>query len=184
MPTSRLSRAFRRMCVLSVLVGLFGPLLAAQEIHIRVMNAHNGKPIKNDCINVSLGPWHGADLLPATNEDGVVVLHLLNNEFWADSACHGWPARVPRRAGVDAIALIGDRYIACQEYGKLDSGERTTPAASLSSIKERIPSYSIMTILESGVTAGNTCGQFRAEARPGALIFFVRPPTWLEKWKR
>jgi hypothetical protein len=41
------------MCVLSVLVGLFGPLLAAQEIHIRVMNAHNGKPIKNECINVS-----------------------------------------------------------------------------------------------------------------------------------
>jgi hypothetical protein len=33
----------------------------------------------------------------------------------------------------------------------------------------------IKKILESGVVAGNTCGKFRAEPKPGELIFFVRP---------
>jgi len=46
-----LHRAF----VISLLVSLFGPLAHAQDIRIRVLNARNGKPINNECVNVSLG---------------------------------------------------------------------------------------------------------------------------------
>jgi len=35
-----------------VLVGLAGPSLYGQEIHIRVLSARNGKPITNECLNV------------------------------------------------------------------------------------------------------------------------------------
>lgn len=56
-----------------------------QEIHIRVVNAHNGKPITNECANVWIGPPHGAGLIAPTNKDGVVVLHLARNEVTADS---------------------------------------------------------------------------------------------------
>jgi hypothetical protein len=59
--------------------------LHGQDIHIRVLNAHNGKPITNECINVSLGPWHGGDLIAPTNKDGIVVLHLRDNVVTADS---------------------------------------------------------------------------------------------------
>jgi hypothetical protein len=38
-----------------------------------------------------------------------------------------------------------------------------------------MPSYPIKKILDSGVSAANTCGKFRAEARPGELIFYVKP---------
>jgi hypothetical protein len=174
---SRLSRAFRRMVVVSVLVGLFGPLLHAQEIHIRVLNAHNGKPITNECVNVSLGPWHGADLLAATNKDGVAVLRMADNEVLAETAYPGWPAQASGRSDVDAITISGDHYVACQEYRKITPGERPTDSLNT------MPSYPVKRILEFGISAANTCGKFRAEAKPGELIFFVRPRTWLEKLK-
>jgi hypothetical protein len=55
-----------------------------------------------------------------------------------------------------------------------------TPKENLS----RAPSYPIKNILETGVVASNTCGKFKAEARPGDLIFFVRPASWWEKMRR
>jgi hypothetical protein len=44
-----------------------------------------------------------------------------------------------------------------------------------------MPWYSIKKILESGVSTANRCGKFEAEAKPGELIFFVRPLTWWER---
>lgn len=62
---------------------MWASVVDAQEIHIRVLNAQNGKPITNECVNVSLGQWHGADLLAPANNEGVVVLHLANTEVMA-----------------------------------------------------------------------------------------------------
>jgi hypothetical protein len=185
MRTVRLYQRLPQVLLIWVLVGLFGPLLHAQEIHIRVLNARNGKPLTDECLNVSLGLWHGRDLTAPTNRDGVIVLHFENNQATADAgsphACNGMatlgPIAIPN--GMDAITLLGDYYIACQEYGKIIPGEPMTP----NTLKEVMPSYPIKKILESGISAANTCGKFRAEAKPGELVFFVRPRTWLEKLK-
>jgi hypothetical protein len=167
---------------------LFAAFLAipvrAQEIHIRVLNGRNGKPITHECLNVSLGPWHGADLLAPTNKDGIVVLHMgggtVSAEVPSGTRCvGGFPVRATLPQGEDRITIAGDYYVACREYRKVVPGEPVGP----NTLKEVIPSYSIKKILESGVTAGNTCGKFRAEAKPGELIFFVRPLTWLERWR-
>jgi hypothetical protein len=183
MCTGLLPWVLRKGFVISLLVTLFGPLVHAQDIHIRVLNARNGKPINNECINVSLGSWHGADLLVPTDKGGIAVLHLRGNEVTADAACQGW-SKQARAAGVDAIAVMGDSYVACQEYGKISSGEQTKPDALPGVIKEVVPSYPIKKILESGVAAGNTCGKFRAEAKPGELVLFVRPRGFLERLKQ
>ncbi len=42
------------------------------------------------------------------------------------------------------------------------------------------PTYSVNEILKSGLTAQNGCGKFKAEAKPGELLFFVRPVHWWE----
>jgi hypothetical protein len=181
--TGSLSWVLRKGFVISLLVILFGPLVHAQDIHIRVLNGRNGKPINNECINVSLGPWHGADLLVPTDKDGIAVLHLRGNVMTADAACQGW-SKQARAAGVDVIAVMGDSYVACQEYGKLAPGERPTPETSSTVTKELVPTYSINKILESGVTASNTCGKVRGTAKPGELIFFVRPRGFLERLKQ
>jgi hypothetical protein len=175
--TDSISRAFRNGFVLSLLVSLFGPLLHAQEIHIRVLNARNGRPITDECVNVWIGTFYGPHMVAATNRDGVVVLHPADNEFVAEAACLGWPARASRPAGLDTITVAADKYVACQEYGKVLPGDAAHPNL----LKEVMPSYPIKKILESGVAAGNTCGKFRAEAKPGELILFVRPRSFLER---
>jgi hypothetical protein len=171
-----------RFLLILALVGFAGPSLHGQEIHIRVLNARNGKSITNECLNVWLGhEWHGASLLAPTNNVGVVILHFADNTFTAGSvpgaACEKGLAinAMPVPNGADAIVVTGGYYVACQEYGEVRSGDRL----------ERFipPSYSIRKILESGVSATNTCGKFRAQAKPGELIFFVRPPTFWERMR-
>jgi hypothetical protein len=158
--------------------------LHGQEIHIRVLNAHNGKPITNECVNVWFGPPHGAGLIAPTNKHGVVVLHLARNEVTADSVFASSCDRIavlgpkPLPKDGDTIAITSDDYVDCQEWAKVIPG--ATPKENLS----RAPSYPIKNILETGVVASNTCGKFKAEARPGDLIFFVRPASWWEKMRR
>lgn len=177
---------FRSGFIISLLVGFFGPLLHAQEINIRVLNARNGKPITNECLNLWLGPLHGQGLLAPTNTEGVVVLHLGDSKATAEAvsarACGGNASvgPVPLPKDDDGISVAGDYYIVCQEYGKFARGEPPTP----DSLKQMVPSYPIKKILESGVAAGNTCGKFRAEAKPGELVLFVRPQGVFERLKQ
>ena len=69
-----------RVGILLTISLMWGYPARSQEIRIRVLNAHNGKPISNECVSVSLGPWHGADLIAPTNREGAVALHLVGNE--------------------------------------------------------------------------------------------------------
>ena len=179
-----LGEAFREVLLLCITAALFGAPLRGQEIHIRVLNAQTGKPIVNECVNVSLGAWHGADLIAPTNKEGVVVLHLARNEVTADSVSPSPCARTailgpkPLSKGVDTIAITSDEYVDCQEWAKVIPGE--APKDNLN----RAPTYRVEKILKSGIAAGNRCGKFRVEARPGELIFFVKPLSWLERMRR
>jgi hypothetical protein len=169
-----------------VMVAFFVPLPHAQDIDVKVLNARNGKPITNECLNVWIGPLHGVALYAPTNNEGVAVLHIRNNEATAKdvspSTCNARAALGPRSIpkGADTIAIAGGNYVACQEYGKPGSGEPPTPDL----VGQLMPSYSIKKILESGVSAANTCGKFRAKARPGELIFYVRPLSFLERMRQ
>jgi hypothetical protein len=46
------------------------------------------------------------------------------------------------------------------------------------------PTYSADDIKNSGLATPNICGKAKAEARPGELIFFVRPLHWWEVIRR
>lgn len=179
-------QACRHFFFACVFVALSGPLLHAEEIHIRVLNGQNGRPITNECLNVSLGQWHGADLIAPTNGEGVVVLHLGDGGVAADPVsprvCNGTASVGPKplARGADSIAVAGDVYFACQEYGKIIPGEAATPNLP----GRMMPSYSIKGILESGISASNTCGRSRVKAKPGELILFVRPLHWWERMKQ
>ena len=158
---------------------LFGTQASGQEIRIKVIDGRSGHPATKECLNVSLGVWHGADIVPETDKDGMAVLHLINNEFVAERACPGWPSRATRGTNAETIVVVSGSSVTCQEYGKAVPGEPVDPNLP----KRIMPSYSIKEILESGLVTANTCGKIRAEATPGELIMFVRPLTWLEKLK-
>ena len=76
------------------------------------------------------------------------------------------------------FGLAADRYIACQEYAKTAPGDLPVNPVT------KMPFYSIGRILDLGVSAGNTCGKFREKAKPGELIFFVKPRSFLEKMRQ
>jgi hypothetical protein len=179
-------QAFARGFPIWIMAIFFVPLLYAQEIDIRVLNGRNGKPVTNECLNISLGSWHGGDLIAPTNKDGVVVLHFANNQVTADPVlphtCNGTAVLGPKTGpeGMDAITLSGDYYVACQEHGKIIPGEPATPNL----LKEVMPSYPIRKILDSGLNAANTCGKIRVEAKPGELIFYVKPRSFSERMRQ
>jgi len=43
--------------------------------------------------------------------------------------------------------------------------------------------FKISEIVQTGIQATNHCNDRKMLARPGELIFFIRPPHWWEKWK-
>lgn len=171
-----------RVNVLAFLL-LFEPLVWAQDIYIRVLNAKNGHPIRDECLNISLGKWHGAELFGQTNPDGVITLHVDGKQVTVETnsqrACNTEAVVGPKFFANDerSISVSGDIYVACQEYRKPASKSEIVPPGEL------IPNYPISKILESGIAAANTCGKFKAEAKPGELILFSRPRT-LWEWMK
>jgi hypothetical protein len=165
------------LCAL-VALALTPPPLRAQEIRVRVLNGRNGNPISKECLNVWTGTWRGAHMVAVTNKEGVAVLHVSDSEIQAEGGCPGWPTQASRRPDADGITVSGDRYVSCQEYGKITPGEPPTDPVTT------MPSYPLKKILESGVSSSNTCGKFRTEARPGELVFYVRSRGFLEKMRQ
>jgi hypothetical protein len=169
-------------CVLVFVLGR-ASLARSQDIHIQVVNARNGKPITDECLNISFGKWHGAELLAPTNRGGIVELHIKNRQVTADAtsphACNGQAILGPKffTNDVESISVMGDIYVACQEYGNRVSGQPPPLPTDV------IPTYRISKIVEMGVAAANTCGKFKAEAKPGELILFVRRISFWEKLK-
>jgi len=167
------------------MIALSAPPSRAQEIHIRVLNARNGKPITNECLNVWVAPPQRKALQAPTNSDGLVVLHIGADRVTAE-AVSPFPTRCIGNAVVapssgadsaDAIRVLGGNYIACQEYGRITPGEPATRDL----LARIMPSYSTKRILTDGVTASNTCGKFRTKAKPGELVIFERSPTFWER---
>jgi hypothetical protein len=156
-------------------------MLHAQEIHIRVLNARKGKPITDECLNVWVSRQQRWALPAPTNNEGVAVLRVGRDRVSADAvpsaACRGTAATAPNSVPFigDGITVSGGNYIVCQEYG------RVSPGGPVVNPLDLMPSYPMKRILTSGVSAANTCGKFRAQAKPGELVIFERSPTFWER---
>lgn len=153
------------------LAGSFGSVLRAQNIYVRVLDGRSGHPLTNMCLNVSIGTWHGADLLAPTDKDGLIVLHVggsaVSAEVPSATRCvGGFPTTATLPLGEDRITPASGGND-CHPFHK---HEVNTP-----------PSYSIQEILQHGVVAENTCGKVKAQAKPGELIVFARPRSFLER---
>ncbi len=83
----------------ALLAGLFGTILHAQDIRIRVLDGRNGHRVTNERLNVWIGPERGEALLLPTNKDGVAELHLDNK--------HG-----------ESIEVESNLYVDCRPYRK------------------------------------------------------------------
>lgn len=183
MSAPKLLKGLGKALFVATIACSLAPVLHAQEVRIRVLNGRSGKPITNECLNVWIGAMRGTSLLLPTDNEGVVAFHLENGEVTSDAmsprACNGAAFRGPKvlPTAADSIFVTGGQHVVCQEYGRVAEGDRPTPNL----VQKLMPSYSIKKILESGITASNTCGKIKAEPKPGELIIFERPTTFWER---
>ena len=148
-----------------------GTTVHGQEIRIRVLDGRNGRPITKECVNVWVGPSGASTVIP-TNKDGEAVLRLVEKN--ADTGikqyapgCHGFAILNPVFTYADTISIAPVDYVSCQAH---------PPGSPLLT-------FSTEKVLQSGDFTDNKCGKVEASPKPGELIFFVRPRTWLE-WLR
>lgn len=156
--------------------------IPAQKIRILVVEARNGKPVPHECLNVSLGGWHGADLIAATDENGVATLKLDADDMIAESVpgvrCQrDWPtAKSLGGTAPKAISLVPDWYVSCQYSKQLVKDPRWRNADP----SIRIPGFSIDEIVRRGAVATNACSKLVPQNRPGVVVLIVRKRTFWE----
>ena len=166
---SFVSRIVHLVCVVVV---CFGFLLQAQDVHIRVLNGRNGRPIKNECLNVWTGLSHGAHMVAGTNQDGIATLHVAEGVIEATIACPGWPTKASGKLNIDGITVSADHYIACQENGKPIPGTSSEPRDDAVLLPQEHPPIRGEFI--------QRMWKISEKAEPGEFIFFVRPRNF---WK-
>jgi len=74
----------KRLFSFSLLAGLTSFVLA-QNVRMVVLSSRNSGPVKNECLNISLGQWHGGDLIAPTDGAGVVTLRIDGNMASVDT---------------------------------------------------------------------------------------------------
>ena len=176
-----------RVRAIGAMLLLFGSALTAcsQQIRILIIEANHGKPVIDECLNISLGPWHGTDLLASTNKDGAIVLSLDKDRASVETvlgkACNGLASKqpVPFTGPLTTISVLPDWYVSCQYSKKLTKD----PAWLNASPAQRIPSFAVHDILSQGVVATNSCSKLRPTPHPGELVLVVRKRTFWEGMK-
>lgn len=150
--------------------------LFAQDIRIRLLDGHNGRPV-NDCLNIWADSGRNRPVVVRTDKDGLAVLYV-GGETAADvghnveAPCKAvrTSAMTPRTAAT--IGLWPDWAVDCRPHNEHGSSPATTKF------------YNVDEILRMGLSTSNTCGKFKAEPKPGELIFYVRRPHWWEAFSR
>ena len=69
---------------------------------------------------------------------------------------------------LDVIRITSDYYVPCQPHPK------DSPFLS----------YSVKEVLQSGIASSNFCGKIEGSPKPGELILFVRPRSFLERLRQ
>lgn len=124
------------------------------KIQIRLLNGKNGKPIKDDTPNI----WF---------DD-------------ANSSLTKGPLNPHTDANGEISLAINDRNV---KYVRVLPNQYADCRFKDDSIAGRLSSYSLTEIITKGIVSNNVCGKQQAEPRPGVLIIYVRPMTFMERWR-
>ena len=160
-----------------MLLLLFGAAAWAQtqQVRIRVVEPRRGKPVADECLNISFGSWHGPDLVGATNADGIVVLNIDKDQASVEPvpgktcsySASTRPVHYENRPKKFAITTL--YYVSCINADTIL--KRSTLDVARSS--EWIPTFVLTDIMAHGIFA-NGCGKLVLPTKPGELVLVVR----------
>lgn len=149
----------------------------AQQIEIKLVDGRNGHPMlgKASYVNVWVGSERKDAIVVATDQDGIARLELTSDAARVnispvspDSGSIVMPNPVMQ---YNESLRINVPYALCISQGS-------------SSSWLTIQHFSTKQILEQGYVSPNTCGKTSVPQKPGQIIIFARPLTWLERWKQ
>jgi len=146
---TRCRLAVRLLLALCAGIGLT-PLLSAQHIVIRILEAHSGKPVSHETLNIWMG--RGKRINSPNRAELAPV-------FLTDAQGN---AVIPLRPGDDGLSLIVGGDIPCEPHPPTDPDLN----------------FSLQKIIERGAVTDNVCGKARAVPEPGVLIVFVKHRPW------
>jgi len=165
-------RIAKLMFLLTSAAGAWGQ---TQQVRIRVVEPRHGKPIKDECLNISFGSWHGPDLIGATNEDGVVVLNIDKDQGsvepvpvrTCDYSASTKPFHFENRP--TKFSITTTYYLSCPNVDVVLKGSTMNMARS----HDWMPTFDLADIMEHGIFA-NGCGHLVLTPKPGELVLVVR----------
>ncbi len=159
---------------------LISASLYGQTITIRAVDAKHLKPVVADCLNISLGGWHGADLFAHLTPEGTIQLEVDQQAHTARVSSKSVPCNQMQnlgpasfRDGKMSIAVLADWLVACQtpvSFQDANGLKRST-----------LPDISIDEIMQRGAFVRNTCTRQQIEPKPGELVVVLRNRTLKEK---
>ena len=179
-----LDSRIKRLALMIVFVVL-SAMVHAQQIRIVVLDARNGKPVPFECLNVSLGVWHGADILARTDQSGVATITMDATHISANPVtgrpCQGISETktIANAEQLTTLSVVPDWYVSCQ-YSKKQVKD---PVWLAESPAQRIPSFFIKEVLSKGAVAANSCSKLSPSPKPGELVLIVRNRTFWEGMK-
>ena len=91
-------------------------MFSQQTIHIRVVDK-NLRPITDECLNITLGKWHGGELFLPTDSAGQITLNIQDNKMTAPlapaKACNTNSIAGPASfdSSVHEVSVVTDEYV-------------------------------------------------------------------------
>ena len=173
----QVSLCFRWLNLLvTVLLVMSTMSLAAQTLEIRLVDGRNGRPMVGTSayVNVWVGGERKEAIAIPTDNNGVARLQLTlnpNEENMPISTGHGTMVEKHPVVKYDESFRINAPYVLC------GAGEGNRSRLDLKN-------FSTKEVLDHGYASGNTCGKVTATPRPGQVVLFVRPLTFMEKMKQ
>lgn len=154
---------------------LCAPLIA-QQIEIKLVDGRNGRPMQGTASYVSV--WVGTERKEAivipTEKDGTARLLLTLDASRAN---------IPRASQDSGSIVVANPVAQYDESLRINIPYALCRSGGSNYSWLASQQFSTKQILQQGYVSPNTCGKISIQPRPGQIIIFARPLTWLEKWK-
>jgi hypothetical protein len=140
----------------------FVPMIAAQTLTIRLVNAKTGKPMKNKNVKVEF--WWDDPSSP--NNDKRTPINFLGTDVYIDKNSGVGHIEIPQQA----------TFVEVSEGSKIGKEPYRVAYETCNAVGKQIP---LADVLRLGYVPENTCSKsIKVKATAGEYVFFGLPIPW------
>ena len=159
-----------------VVLSSHGTLLCAQSLNIRLVDGRNGHPMTGAGSHVNV--WVGTERKEAvsipTDRNGVARLRFTDGP--SDTT-------IPNTSNDRGSIVVTDPVVKYDESLRINVPYAWCEPGGSNYSWLMLEHFSTKQMFQQGYVSPNACGKATASPKPGEMIIFVRPLTWLERLK-